>query len=127
MATTATEGAPSTGLSSLQMGARGLFCQWGEGLERWLEAEREQLLLWLPVMLGAGVAAWFVLPDAARWTGFIAGAGAAALAGVAASGRSRAARVLAVAALAAAIGCALIWWRAESVAAPVLARHQINA
>ncbi|RYD91200.1 MAG: hypothetical protein EOP61_28025, partial [Sphingomonadales bacterium] len=70
MAVSAAE-APSTGFSSLQMGARQLFRKGREGLERWLEAERAQLLLWLPVMLGAGVAAWFVLPDAARWTGFI--------------------------------------------------------
>ncbi|MGJ3628338.1 hypothetical protein AB5I41_17735 [Sphingomonas sp. MMS24-JH45] len=25
-------------------------------------------MLWLPVALGAGVAAWFVLPDARSWT-----------------------------------------------------------
>ncbi|MES2988934.1 MAG: ComEC/Rec2 family competence protein [Pseudomonadota bacterium] len=109
------------------MGAGRGFRQWRAGLERWLEAEREQLVLWLPVMLGAGVAAWFVLPDAGRWIGFIAGAGAVALAGVAASGDGRAARVVAVAALAAAIGCALIWWRADSVAAPVLARPVVVA
>lgn len=107
------------------MGARALFRQSVERLEHWLEAEREQLVLWLPVMLGVGVAAWFVLPDAGRWIGFIAGAGALALAGIAAAGRSRAARVVVIGALAAGIGCALIWWRAESVAAPVLARPAV--
>lgn len=107
------------------MGVRRRLRQCREGLENWLEAEREQLVLWLPVMLGAGVAAWFVLPDAGRWIGFIAGAGAVALAGIAIGRNGRAARVVAVAALAAAIGCALIWWRADSVAAPVLARPAV--
>ena len=77
------------------MGVRQRLRQCRESLERWLEAEREQLVLWLPVMLGAGVTAWFVLPDAGRWIGFIAGAGAVALAGVAIGRNGRAARVLA--------------------------------
>lgn len=109
------------------MGVRRLFCQSRLAIERWLEAEREQLVLWLPVMLGAGVAAWFVLPDAGRWIGFIAGAFALGLAGIAVGRTGRAARVVAVAGLAAGIGCALIWWRADSVAAPVLARPAVVA
>ncbi len=36
--------------------------------ERWLEAEREQLPLWLPVALLIGVALWFGLPDERSWT-----------------------------------------------------------
>ncbi|RYD98521.1 MAG: ComEC/Rec2 family competence protein, partial [Sphingomonadales bacterium] len=40
-------------------------------------------------------------------------------------GHGRAARVVAVAALAAGVGCALVWWRADSVAAPVLARPAV--
>lgn len=98
-----------------------------EGLERWLEAERDQLILWLPVTLGAGIAAWFVLGDAGMWTGFLLGMAALALAGVALSGAGRAPRVLAVGAAAMAAGCALVWWRAESVAAPVLARPAVVA
>lgn len=113
------------GFGSLQIGVGRRLRQWCDGLERWLETEREQLVLWLPVMLGAGMAAWFVLSDAGRWIGFIAGAGAVALAGIAASGNGRTARVVAVAGLAAAVGCALVWWRADSVAAPVLARPAV--
>lgn len=94
-------------------------------LERWLEAEREQLALWLPVMLGAGIAAWFVLPDAARWIGFTLGCLALALVAVALPGGGRAPRVVAIAGLALAAGCALIWWRSERVAAPVLARPAV--
>ncbi|HEX8300200.1 ComEC/Rec2 family competence protein [Sphingomonas sp.] len=107
------------------MGVRRLFRVVTEGLEQWLEAEREQLILWLPVMLGGGVAAWFVLPDAARWIGFVAAAGAVALAGIAASRNDRAMRVISVGALAAALGCALIWWKAGNVGAPVLARPAV--
>ena len=95
-------------------------------IETWLEAEREQLVLWLPVALGAGIAAWFALPDATRWTGFLIGAAALALIGVALWG-GRFGRAVAVAGVAMTLGCALIWWRAESVAAPVLARPAVVA
>ena len=36
-------------------------------IERWLEAERDQLPLWLPVALGGGIVAWFALPDPRAW------------------------------------------------------------
>ena len=91
-------------------------------VERWLEAERHQLVLWLPVMLGAGVAAWFVLPDARSWTiALLASAGLTAAACAGARG-GRAPVVLAGGATAFAIGLGLVWWRAEAVRAPVLAR-----
>lgn len=107
------------------MGARGPRRQLSGALERWLEAEREQLALWLPVMLGAGIAAWFVLPDAARWIGFTLGCLALALAAMALPGGGRAPRVVAIVGLALAAGCVLIWWRSERVAAPVLARPAV--
>ncbi len=102
------------------MGAGRVLRQLREAIELWLEAERAQLALWIPVALGAGIAAWFVLPDAARWTGFLLGSAAVALIGLALPGRLG--RVLLVGGVVMAAGCALIWWRAESVAAPVLAR-----
>jgi competence protein ComEC len=92
------------------------------GVELWLEAEREQLVLWLPVMLAGGIAAWFLLPDAPRWLAVICAGAAVGLAGFAMPGYGRTSRVVAIAALALAVGCALVWWRAERVAAPVLAR-----
>ena len=104
------------------MGARSLFGHIPGAVERWLEGEREQLILWLPVALGAGIAAWFVLPGGAEWRWFLAACAALALLGLAFSGAGRAGRVLLVGALAMAAGCSLVWWRAESVAAPVLAR-----
>lgn len=107
------------------MGAGTALHRAGAALERWLEAERDQLVLWLPVALGAGITAWFVLPDAPRWAGLIAAMTGLALAGAAIGRHGRAPRVVAVAALAVALGCALVWWRAERVAAPVLARPAV--
>lgn len=126
MASTAGE-APSTGFDTLQIAGPGWLGRAGIALERWLEAEREQLILWFPVMLGLGIAAWFVLPDAPEWTAWLAGAAALALFGLALSTGGRFGRVVLVAGLALAAGCALIWWRAESVAAPVLARPAVVA
>jgi competence protein ComEC len=122
MASTAAEGAPSTGYEPLQMAAPTLAGRAWRGLEGWLEAEREQLVLWLPVALGAGISAWFVLPDARGWTAWLVISGAVALLGLSIAGGTRVGRVLLVGGLAMALGCGLVWWRAESVAAPVLAR-----
>ncbi|WP_308222960.1 DUF4131 domain-containing protein [Sphingomonas sp. J344] len=94
-------------------------------IERWLEAERGQLFLWIPVMLGAGIVAWFALPDAARWGAVILGGLAIAVAALAVGRSGRAARAMAWAGLLVALGCALVWWRAERVAAPVLARPAV--
>ncbi|WP_076071061.1 ComEC/Rec2 family competence protein [Sphingomonas montana] len=94
-------------------------------VERWLEAERDQLVLWCPVALACGITAWFLLPDAGAWTVFLLLAGGTALAALAVPGGGRAARGMAVFAGLCAIGCALIWLRAERVAAPVLARTTV--
>lgn len=91
-------------------------------LENWAEAERDQLALWGPVMLGGGIAAWFVLPDPAAWCGaalFVAGV---ALAAATWSGGRRVARALAWGAVLMLAGLLVVWTRAESVRAPVLAR-----
>ncbi|MDY7522665.1 hypothetical protein RGU13_01040 [Sphingomonas sp. 10B4] len=117
--------ASSTHLPALQIGVpRGWFGV-GNRLESWLEAERDQLPLWLPVALGAGIALWFVLPDPAAWEAAGLVALAVALAGVALALHGRAARVVAVGGFAVAIGLGLIWWRAERVAHVVLAEPTI--
>ncbi|MDG2532491.1 ComEC/Rec2 family competence protein [Sphingomonas sp. HITSZ_GF] len=105
------------------MGAGAVFRQIAAAIEQRLEAERAQLPLWIPVALGAGITAWFLLPDAPRWTGFLLASGAVALLGLALPGRLG--RGLLIGGLAMAAGCALIWWRAERVAAPVLARPAV--
>lgn len=88
---------------------------WAETLA---EAERDQFPLWLPVGLLGGIAAWFWLPTQAGWIGFVLGLAALALGALATMRASRWAPAIAWFAFAAALGCALIWWTAERVAAP---------
>ena len=94
-------------------------------IERRLEAERDRLPLWLPVMLGAGVAAWFALPRAAWWSASALALLAFGLAAAALGRGGRSARTLMIGALAMAAGLGLVWLRAERVAAPVLARPAV--
>ncbi|MBB5699574.1 ComEC/Rec2 family competence protein [Sphingomonas yantingensis] len=118
-------GAPSTHPGTLQIGAwRPAFNPWPP-IERWLEAERDQLPLWLPVALGGGMTAWLVLPWQGQWAAFVLLCLAMASTALALGRGGRSPRMIAVGALAAALGCALIWWRAERVAAPVLARPAV--
>jgi len=95
-------------------------------IEAWLEAERDQLALWVPVALGTGIAAWFGLPEPRLWILFLTislGLGGLALAlGV----RARLVRAFAIFLLGAGIGCGLAWERARDVAAPKLARPMIG-
>ncbi|WP_294329362.1 ComEC/Rec2 family competence protein [uncultured Sphingomonas sp.] len=105
------------------MGAGRGFPKGRHAIERWLEAERGQLPLWLPVAFGAGITAWFVLDDARQWIGFLVAALGVAAVGVVVPGRSG--RALLVLGLLLAAGCGAIWWRAESGSAPVLARPAI--
>ncbi|PAX09336.1 ComEC/Rec2 family competence protein [Sphingomonas lenta] len=97
----------------------------GVAVEQKLEAEREQLPLWLPVAVLAGIAAWFVLPDERSWGAALLALGAVACSGAAFARGGRLSVVLAGGALAMMIGLGLVWWRAERVAAPVLARPVI--
>lgn len=109
--------APSTHLPALQT-AR-------DRLESWFEAERDQLPLWLPVALGCGVTTWFLLPDPVLWRAALLASGAVVLFALAAARGGRAGASIAIAALAFAAGLALVWFRAERVAAPVLTRPAI--
>lgn len=94
-------------------------------IETWLEAERDQLALWLPVGLGAGIAAWFGLPDARAWRLFLLATGGIGLLVLTPARAGRLPRVIAWGALAACFGCALAWARSNDVAAPVLARPTV--
>lgn len=96
-----------------------------QGGETLFEAEREQLPLWLPVGLGVGIAAWFVLPDQRSWTAFLLGTAALMLAILAAAWSTRWGRAVAIFCFAALLGCGLIWWKAERAAAPRLEREQV--
>lgn len=94
-------------------------------LEHGLEAERDQLPLWLPVALGGGIALWFVLDDPMQWIAAMLGLAGIALAAIAIGRSGRASRAVALAAGLAALGLGLAWWRASYVAQPVLARPAI--
>jgi competence protein ComEC len=122
--------APSIGDEALQTGDnvrapsawRAIF----EHLESVFERERDQLPLWLPVGLGSGIGAWFALGDARSWIAFMLAAAALALGALALGPIARWNRAVAVFGFAAAIGCALIWIRAEQASAPVLRYPQMR-
>lgn len=95
-------------------------------VERWLEAERDQIALWLPVLLGTGIALWFILPDANGWRAVMTCGVGISLAGITLRAERRTGRTLIFGGLALALGCGLIWWRAERVASPVLNRPMIS-
>ena len=94
-------------------------------IEDWLDEERDQIALWLPVALGTGIALWFVLADQRAWIAVMVGAGAASLIGFAIGKARRLGSFLLVGGLCVAFGCALAWWRADYVAAPRLERPTV--
>jgi len=118
-------GAPNIGEAPLPQQARGywkaLFGVTQERLERLLEAEREQLPPWLAVGFGSGIAAWFALGTPGEWKAFLCVAAGLALFGFI-LGNGRLGRAIGSFALAATIGCALVWARSEWVAQPRLDR-----
>ena len=93
----------------------------GDALEARLEAERERIGLWLPVALGAGIAAWFALPAKAHWIGLLLLLAGGLCGGLLIGWQSRLGRLVVVACGVMAAGVLLIWTRAIWVAAPVLA------
>ena len=120
--------APNIGEAPLPQRARGLwktrFPALHEGLEKFLEAERAQLPPWFVVGFGSGIAAWFALDKQVEWRAFLCLAAASCLVGLA-LGQGRAGRALAWFALAATIGCALVWARSAWVALPRIDRPKV--
>jgi len=101
------------------------FSAFHEELEKLLEAERAQLPPWLVVGFGTGIAAWFALDVAQQWAAFLfLGTGLAVAGFVLISGR--AGRALGWFALAATLGCALVWARSAWVAQPRLERPVVT-
>jgi competence protein ComEC len=94
-------------------------------IEPWLEAERDQLALWLPVGLAAGIAAWFGLPDAVAWKAFLGVTGVGGALALLFGKGGRGGRAVAWLLFAAFLGCVLAWTRSDRVAAPVLPRPTI--
>jgi len=97
-----------------------------EDLERLLEDERAQLPPWLVVGFGSGIAAWFTLGKRIQWSAFLCLSAAIALFCLA-LGRGRAGRALGWFALAAMLGCALVWVRSSLVEEPRLTRPVVAA
>jgi competence protein ComEC len=114
------EAAPSIAFRPLQTGARAEIARHFMGLEQWLEAERDQLALWLPIGLGAGVAAWFILPTPLAWVGAAIAMAAIMVFAMLFGGGSRTGHAMAWFAFAMLIGLAIIWIKAEWVASPRL-------
>ena len=117
--------APNIGEAPLPQRARGYWkariSAAGEGLEKFLEAERAQLPPWLAIGLGTGIAAWFALGEPREWQAFLYLGAALTLVGFALGG-GRAGRALGWFALAATIGCALVWTRSVLAEQPRLGR-----
>jgi competence protein ComEC len=91
-------------------------------LEAWAEAERSRIGLWVPVVLGAGIAAWFALNTPEGWVGWIVGCCAAGLGGMLFRAGSRIRAAVLGAGLWMAAGCALIWAKALLIGQPPLER-----
>ncbi|WP_164114714.1 ComEC/Rec2 family competence protein [Sphingorhabdus sp. Alg239-R122] len=92
--------------------------------EKFMDSQREHLPLWMPVMLGIGIATWFALDNPAQWTGLILGLVAITLAIWAfhhwLENYSILRKALVVSALLLAGGCALIWLKSTIIgAAPI--------
>jgi competence protein ComEC len=83
--------------------------------------ERAQLPPWFVVGLGSGIGACFALGDPMQWGAFLCIAVALAL-GAFVLGSGRTGRALGWFALAAAVGCALVWARSAWVERPRLER-----
>jgi competence protein ComEC len=121
--------APNTGETPLPQHARGFwearFSAIHEELEKFFEAERAQLPPWLVVGFGSGIAAWFALDSRSGWGAFLCIASALCLLGFG-FGRGRTGRALGWFALAALLGCALVWARSAWVAQPRLGRPVVT-
>lgn len=96
-------------------------------IERWLEGERQQLPLWVPVQLGCGIAAWFVLPNRLHWLAFCCAAMALASAAMLLPAGGRLRRAIIMTGLLACAGCLLIWTKATVWGQPPLPRALFTA
>lgn len=120
--------ASSIGQEPLQTGLGAALRHFCAGANAWIESrldgERDQLPLWLPVGVGAGIGAWFELPGERTWEAFLLAAAALVLLPLALAPGTRWARAAALFAGAACLGCLSIWWSAERVAAPRLTHER---
>ena len=119
--------APSTAVRACNRAVLQRFAAWWHGwtLEAWLEDQREQLPLWLPVAVGTGIAAWFTLPGPNEWIACLLTCAALAVGSVLLEAGGRARRAILVTSMAIAVGLSMAWARAFHLASPVLDRPRI--
>jgi competence protein ComEC len=94
-------------------------------LENWLDRERDQLPLWLPVGIGVGVAFWQFF-GASGWPGLALFCASLGLFAILAPPHSRLRQVARMAAITILIGFSLIAFRSTTVAQPVLGKIWIG-
>lgn len=90
--------------------------------EAWLERQREQVPLWLPVGFGVGIAGWYILSDPMAWAAFCCLMLAIALGGALLPPGGRLRRMIVAAGLLAASGCLVIWIKAAAFGTAPLPR-----
>lgn len=121
-----TASARSMAFETLQMALSRRVRMILDRLESWLELERDQLALWVPVAIGTGIGLWFGLPLLVEWLAVIICGVALAMIGFSVGNHRRVGRALMVWGLCVSLGCGLIWLRAWSVGAPVLTKATIT-
>lgn len=117
---------PSMAFAPRQTSLRAGAAQWlttaRAAAEGCLEEEREQVGLWVPVALGAGVAAWFMLPNAPMWLALCCGMLALACIGAMLPAGGRVRRMVIIGATLLCAGCLLVWGKAAVIGERPLAR-----
>ncbi|MEM7446601.1 MAG: ComEC/Rec2 family competence protein, partial [Pseudomonadota bacterium] len=98
--------------------------RWWSGVEilGWLASQGTRLVLWLPVMLGAGIAVYFALPIEPHWWLGPLGLGLGVLALVVLRNAGLVMRAAIYGGAALALGFTAAQWQTETVAAPQLDR-----
>lgn len=94
-------------------------------IESWLEFERDQLALWLPVSFGLGIAFWFTCDSPGLWIATILTGIALALAALVVGMGRRSATATMWFGLCLAAGCGHVWLRSELAAAPRIEKPTI--
>lgn len=116
----------STGFGRLQFPESPKWNGIEKRLENLLDLERDQLMLWSPVALGCGIAAWFAFANQNWWIAFILMCLGIALATRQFDRETRWLRSLFWFSLLSALGCALIWFRSWNVEVPVLDKPTVT-
>lgn len=98
---------------------------WEQPVENWLDSERDQIALWLPVGLGTGIALWQAFGTAA-WPGIVSLSFAVLLFAMLAAPHSRLRQILRIAALLIALGFGVIAMKSAWLAQPVLGKIWIG-